>query len=89
MLNGAGAVGRSGNELVSEVEPSQRVHRRHFEGVAQVKIGKETRNTLGEHGFADTRRAVEEHAAIRATLTVTGCVEEDRNPQYSRCRSRY
>ena len=55
------AVGRSGDELVGEVEPSQGVHRGHFEGVAQVKIGKETRNTLGKHGLADARRAVEKH----------------------------
>jgi hypothetical protein len=55
------AVGRSGDELVGEVEPSQRVHRGHLKGVVQVKIGKQARNTLREHGLADARRAMEEH----------------------------
>jgi hypothetical protein len=55
------AVGRSGDELISQVEAGQGVHRRHFEGVAHIEIGKQTRNRLGEHGLADPRRAVEEH----------------------------
>ena len=55
------AVGRSGDEFVGQVEPSERVHRRHFEGVVQGQIREQARDTLGEHGLADTWRAVEEH----------------------------
>jgi hypothetical protein len=33
-------VGRSGNEFVGKVEAGERVHRRDFEGVVQVKIRK-------------------------------------------------
>jgi hypothetical protein len=55
------AVGRSGNKLVSEIETGKRVHRRHLEGVVQSKIREQARDTLREHGLADSRRAVEEH----------------------------
>ena len=55
------AVGRSDDELVGKIEASQGVHRRHFEGVAHNKIRKQARDTLSEHGLADSRRAVEEH----------------------------
>src|SRR4029450_12549615 len=55
------AVGRSGNELVGKVEASQRVHRRHLEGVVQNKIREQARNTLSKHGLADSWWAMEEH----------------------------
>jgi len=37
------------------------VHRRHFEGIVKVKVGKEARDTLSEHGLADSGWAMEEH----------------------------
>ena len=55
------AVRRSGDELVGKIEPSERVHCRDLEGVAHVEVGKQARDSLGEHGLADSRRAVEEH----------------------------
>jgi hypothetical protein len=54
-------VRRSGDELVGEIEASERVHRWDFEGVGQIEIRKQARDAHGEHGFADTGRAVEEH----------------------------
>jgi hypothetical protein len=55
------AVGRSGNELIGEVEASQRVHRRDFEGVMQSEIREQAQDTLSEHGLAHAWRAMEEH----------------------------
>jgi hypothetical protein len=55
------AVGRSSDEFVGKVETSERVHRRHFKRVMQSKIRKQARDTLSEHGLADTWRAMEEH----------------------------
>src|SRR5512133_2905553 len=55
------AVGRSSDEFVGKVETSERVHRRHFKRVIQSKIRKQARDTLSEHGFSDTWRAMEEH----------------------------
>jgi hypothetical protein len=37
------------------------VHRRHLEGVVQNKIREQARDTLREHGLADSWRALEEH----------------------------
>jgi hypothetical protein len=55
------AVGRSGDELVGKIETGKRVHRRHLEGVVQNKIREQARDTLREHGLADSWRAMEEH----------------------------
>ena len=53
-------VGRSGDQLVREIEASKRVHRRDLERVVDVKIRKQARNSFGQHGLADARRPVEE-----------------------------
>jgi hypothetical protein len=52
---------RSSDELVGKVEASERVHRRHLERVMQIEIREQARDTLSEHGFADTWRPMEEH----------------------------
>ena len=66
------AVGRSGNELVSEVEAGKRVHGRNLEGIAHIEIGKQTRNPLGEHGLANSRRAMEEHVMPSGSSDLAG-----------------
>jgi hypothetical protein len=35
-----GAVGQPGDELIGKVEAGERVHCRHFEGVAYIEIRK-------------------------------------------------
>ena len=66
------AVGRSGDELVSKVEAGERVHGRHFQGVAHIEIGKQARDSLGEHGLADSRRPMEEHVMPSGSSHLAG-----------------
>ena len=54
-------VRRPGDELVGKVEAGERVHCRDLEGVAHIEVGKQARDSLGEHGLPDSRRAVEKH----------------------------
>ena len=53
-------VGRSGDKLVRKIEASERVHRRHFEGVGYIEIREQAGDSFSEHGLANPWRAMEE-----------------------------
>jgi hypothetical protein len=55
------AIGRSGDQFVSEMETSTRVDRGNFKGVLNIKIRKQAWNSLGQHRLADAGRPMEEH----------------------------
>jgi hypothetical protein len=55
------AIGRSGDQFVSEMETSKRVDRGNFKGVLNIKIRKQAWNSLGQHRLADAGRPMEEH----------------------------
>jgi hypothetical protein len=61
------AVWRPSDQLIGKIEASKRVHCGDFQRIVHLKIGKQARNALSEHGLADSRWAVEEH------LVATGC----------------
>jgi hypothetical protein len=60
-------VWRPSDQLIGKIEASKRVHCGDFQRIVHLKIGKQARNALSEHGLADSRWAVEEH------LVATGC----------------
>ena len=45
---------RPSDQLIGKIEASKRVHCGDFQRVVHIKIGKQARNALREHGLADS-----------------------------------
>ena len=66
------AVGRSGDELVGEVEASQRVRRQHLERVTQSKIREVGPGHALRDGLTYAWRAMEKHVVSTGSGYLAG-----------------
>jgi hypothetical protein len=66
------AIGRSGDQFVSKIEPGKRVDRGNLKRVVNIKIRKQAGNSLGQHCLPDARRPMKEHVMATGSGHLAG-----------------